>query len=43
MIPDTAEEVMLVDFDPEQQQRQDSRKQYEFDEPCGNRVQCAQH
>lgn len=42
MISDTAEEVMLVDMDPNQQRR-DSRKQYDFDESCGNRVQCAPH
>lgn len=42
MIPDTAEEVMLVDMDPNQQRRE-SRKQSDFDESCGNRVQCAPH
>lgn len=42
MIPDNAEEAMLVDMDPNQQRRE-SRKQYDFDESCGNRVQCAPH
>lgn len=41
MIPDTVEEVMLVNMDP--RERRESRKQSDFDESCGNRVQCAQH
>lgn len=43
MIPDVAEEVMLVDMDPNQSRR-DSRKQAYDDDDCdGRRVQCASH
>lgn len=43
MIPDNAEEVMLVEMDPNQQRR-DSRKQAYDDDDCGgSRVQCATH
>lgn len=45
MIPDTAEEVMLVEFDPEEEARRRHHKNaYEEDDEMhgpGQRVQCA--
>lgn len=42
LIPDNAEECVLADLDPEQEQRRrDSRPVYEEDEGGPSRVQCA--
>lgn len=44
IIPDNAEECLLTDLDPEQEQRRrDTRQVYEEDEGGPSRVQCATH
>lgn len=44
IVPDGAEECLLTDLDPEQEQRRrDTRQAYEEDEGGPSRVQCATH
>ncbi|KAJ1527730.1 hypothetical protein ONE63_007687 [Megalurothrips usitatus] len=43
MIPDNAEEVILVDMDPNSSRRESRKQAYDDDDSCGNRVQCASH